>query len=333
MVNVALVSALILALPIDLWPVQGVAAASCAGLGGDAATISGTSGVRFSGAPFREFTGERVDWAQLEHNVSALPSEATAETWVVITSIFEPTELMLQINRWLLNSTGSPRQSTCLLVVGDKKSPEDFRLPGQGACVRFLSWQEQELLPFASVAKTPWNHFGRKNLGYLFAMLHGAKHIYDTDDDNAFIEPDAMLPRLTHHRATVQISASSCALPAWNIYENFTSNNPAIWPRGLPLDEINRRTGCRVSTKSHSLAKNERVWVWQAIANHDPDVDAIYRLTQPLPVTFEAEEREIAIAPGTYVPFNAQATLWKHRALWCMYLPIGVHGRVSDIWR
>ena len=37
-------------------------------------------------------------------------------------------------------------------------------------------------LPF--VDHLPWNHFGRKNIGYLYAISMGAKTIFDFDDDN-----------------------------------------------------------------------------------------------------------------------------------------------------
>ena len=30
----------------------------------------------------------------------------------------------------------------------------------------------------------PWNSFGRKNVGYLFAIARGAQIIFDFDDDN-----------------------------------------------------------------------------------------------------------------------------------------------------
>lgn len=33
------------------------------------------------------------------------------------------------------------------------------------------------------------------------------------------------------------------------------------------------------------------------------------------------------------MPFNAQATLWREESFWALYLPLTVHGRVSDIWR
>ena len=50
--------------------------------------------------------------------------------------------------------------------------------------IYYLSKEEQKniVLPFAQ--ELPWNSFGRKNLGYLYAIAHGAKVIFDFDDDN-----------------------------------------------------------------------------------------------------------------------------------------------------
>ena len=34
------------------------------------------------------------------------------------------------------------------------------------------------------VESLPWHSFGRKNIGYLYAIANGAKYIWDFDDDN-----------------------------------------------------------------------------------------------------------------------------------------------------
>jgi len=41
----------------------------------------------------------------------------------------------------------------------------------------------------------------------------------------------------------------------------------------------------------------------------------------------------VSLRKGTMMPYNAQATLHAHRALWSLLLPCTVHGRVTDIWR
>ena len=46
---------------------------------------------------------------------------------------------------------------------------------------------------------------------------------------------------------------------------------------------------------------------------------------KPLPI--------IKVPKDTFTPYNAQATLHFYVGFWALYLPVTVHGRVSDIWR
>ena len=63
----------------------------------------------------------------------------------------------------------------------------------------------------------PWNHFGRKNIGYLFAIEQGAEVIWDFDDDNTLIADltetfDALcVPGLdAYPMVTPDVNVSSC---------------------------------------------------------------------------------------------------------------------------
>ena len=59
--------------------------------------------------------------------------------------------------------------------------------------------------------------------------------------------------------------------------------------------------------------------------------------TRPLPLDFardgSATAGPLVLPEHTFAPFNAQATLFHSAAVWALYLPVTVHGRVSDIWR
>ena len=48
----------------------------------------------------------------------------------------------------------------------------------------FLSYEDQVKMPSSFVKQLPWNSFGRKNAGYLYAITQGANVIFDFDDDN-----------------------------------------------------------------------------------------------------------------------------------------------------
>ena len=71
--------------------------------------------------------------------------------------------------------------------------------------------------------------------------------------------------------------------------------------------------------------------IQQGLADENPDVDAIYRLTFPLPVNFKQID-PIALL-GTWSPFNSQNTTWFSEAFPLLYLPYYCSFRMTDIWR
>lgn len=70
-----------------------------------------------------------------------------------------------------------------LVVVGDTKSPKDWSLPG----VHFLDVERQKRLGLRLHDALPYRHYARKNIGYLFAAMNGARTVYETDDDNELL--------------------------------------------------------------------------------------------------------------------------------------------------
>ena len=103
-----------------------------------------------------------------------------------------------------------------------------------------------------------------------------------------------------------------------------------IWPRGFPLELVKHK---HVSAFGFGEFSGASVGVVQSLADQDPDVDAVYRLTMDLPVHFSNASSTLVLANGVFSPFNTQATLHMGTAFWGLYLPVSVHGRVSDIWR
>ena len=197
-------------------------------------------------------------------------------------------------------------------------------------------------MPYAILRHLPWNHFGRKNIGLLFALHHGAKVIYDTDDDNEIQPSTSWTEWLNQTEPVVSRFFDAPTGPAGSSNGVTTSINPYpyfgapdTWPRGIPLDDI-RPLASEILTVTAGPPKS--LGVVQSLANHDPDVDAIYRLGPlPLPFHFAASPDVVVGLPpkssSGMAPYNAQATLHFHKAFWGMLLPVTVHGRVSDIWR
>ncbi|MGZ6523232.1 MAG: STELLO glycosyltransferase family protein [Bacteroidia bacterium] len=202
------------------------------------------------------------------------------------------------------------------IVIGDTKSPADFQLPG----CDFWSVDRQQTLPFELSKITPTRHYSRKNLGYLLAIKNGSAELVETDDDNIPRE-EFWNPKQREVKSHVFENSG------WvNVYHYFTKN--MIWPRGFPLEELQKKQ------TDLSTLKNELINcpIQQGLADENPDVDAVYRLTYPLPLNFEIKAR-LALGKNAWSPFNSQNTYWFKEAFPLMYLPSYCSFRMTDIWR
>ena len=226
---------------------------------------------------------------------------------IVITSIFKATEAVKEFSQ-------IPEYN--LIVVGDKKSPATYDCKD----VKFLSVKDQQATGFKLQEVLPYNHYCRKMLGYLYAIKEKAEFIIDTDDDNIpkknwnFPESQKIYDHIKQDRGFV------------NIYQLYTDLK--IWPRGLPLQLISK------DFKLEKLIsqKESKVGIWQGLADEDPDVDAIYRLTSDTPCNFK-ERRPVVLGKGTISPFNSQNTSVCRELFPLLYLPTNVTFRFTDILR
>ena len=231
----------------------------------------------------------------------------TVKKYIVITSIFKPTEAVILFSKMTDYE---------LIVVGDKKSPDDWYCNN----VDYISVVQQEEFNFELTKVLPFNHYCRKMLGYLKAIKNGADYIVDTDDDNIpkdnwdFPKFDLKADFLSENKGFV------------NIYQLYTKQK--IWPRGLPLKFINKDFGL----DSELSEEETKVGIWQGLADEDPDVDAIYRLTNDTPCYFD-ERKPIVLGKGTISPFNTQNTIIRKELFPLMYLPTYVTFRFTDILR
>ncbi|HET6993925.1 MAG TPA: STELLO glycosyltransferase family protein [Chitinophagaceae bacterium] len=234
--------------------------------------------------------------------------QRSLKKFIVITSIFKPTEAI---------EAFSKLKDYHLVVVGDKKTPGDW----QHENCTFLNVAAQLDLASSLATVIPFNHYGRKMIGYVYAMKQGADIIIDTDDDNIPYD-NWSFPSFEGGFLTTQENLG------WvNIYHHF-SDQP-IWPRGLPLRNIN---DSRDKLQWQTGTLNHRVGIWQGLADDDPDVDAIYRLTSNKPCTFQKKE-PLVLEKGTVSPFNSQNTAIQKELFPLLFLPSFVTFRFTDILR
>lgn len=228
--------------------------------------------------------------------------------FIIITTINYPTEGVKKIVKTC--------QDWNIIIVGDKKTPDDWNCEG----VQFLSIENQLTLDNGFAKECPVNHYARKNIGYLEAIQSGAEIIVETDDDN--IPYNSFLNVVDRH-----VEGQLVKKHGWeNVYTHFVETK--IWPRGFPLEYINE--SLRNKSPLGEIATFDCP-IQQYLADGDPDVDAIYRLTTEAETKFSPNT--IILSDGTFCPFNSQNTIWWPEAYPLLYLPSFVSFRMTDIWR
>lgn len=230
--------------------------------------------------------------------------------WIVVTTIHSPNTTIEYISKLC-------HEGWSAVIVGDVKTPADWPVLIQN--VHFISVDRQKEIFGKYADMIPYGHYGRKNLGYLYALLQGADFILETDDDNI---PFSSFGENISRFVTGRLVGGQ----GWiNIYKYFTETH--IWPRGLPLDEI-YSTGQIIAEEAQSECP-----IQQFLADNDPDVDAIYRLIFRKPTFFDRSALPVILSDNSWAPFNSQNTLFFSEAFPLLYLPCHVSFRMTDIWR
>ena len=230
-------------------------------------------------------------------------------TFLIITSIADDKHPVL--NQFAKESLAN---NVSFIVIGDTKSPEKFSLTD----CDYYSIERQKELKYKLQNELPYKHYARKNLGYLIAINSGAEVIIETDDDNL---PLTSFWKVRNREVKTHLVVNK----GWvNVYNHFSKAN--IWPRGFALEHV--------KDEFPKLEKKTKVLcpIQQGLADENPDVDAIYRFTQPLPITFK-KAANISLGKNAFCPFNSQNTTWFQEAFLLLYLPSYCSFRMTDIWR
>ncbi len=249
------------------------------------------------------------------------------KVYLVITTINSPNSTILEIAK------GCEARNINLIIVGDKKTPSDFSLKYGD----YYSVEDQLKLGFEYAKICPFNNYVRKNIGYLIALKEGADLIIETDDDNIPLPNFWELPEKENLVLTTDEKDSF-----FNVYDYFLQDEKAnevvkeakhatrCWPRGFPLECIKR--DMKNIHQGDFKREKSLTPIQQDLANLDPDVDAVYRLTSELPVNFKSRE-SLALGHFNWSPFNSQNTRWFEEAFPLLYLPATCPFRMTDIWR
>ena len=174
-----------------------------------------SSGTLFRAVPVHKYTGPKrfASWRPATPVSRPVPR---CKNWAVTTTIFPPTTTVKQI---------AALPDWCLVIAGDLKTPSSYNVSGNA---HYLSPTDQERMEFATKRLLRWNHFGRKNLGFIYAIQQGARWVYDTDDDNELKNMAEGIP-LPRTNALIEEVASAHKL--YNLYPQMSTNPHSVGHR------------------------------------------------------------------------------------------------------
>ena len=243
--------------------------------------------------------------------------------WVVLTTIRYPNN---NIRRLL--KIPKPWK---IVVIGDIRTKnESWNIYKNSTKLKYLSLEDQMKLGYNIIKYIPFNSYSRKNIGYLYAIQHGAKEIYETDD-NYFI---FNLWCLNNQKSDYIYYAENDNKVMVNPYSFYGKST--VWPRGYRLKDLDKNSDTKFYRLLSRRAELNHL-IYQGLINKDPDVDSIYLQTRSSK-NFPTNQNfyfsgNLMYLPGNFIPINSKNTKYLYDVFPALPLPTTVSKRVMDIWR
>ena len=224
---------------------------------------------------------------------------------IVTTTINKPTkaiELFESMQDWEL------------VVIGDKKTPGDYKLR-RGI---YVTPYEQEKYDKHLSDAIGWNCIQRRNFGLLWAHDMGADIIAVVDDDNIPYENWGK-NLLIGKESNIKIYDSET-----NVFDPIGATNyKHLWHRGFPIQYLRYRNYNNYFEQVISPDIQADFW------NGDPDIDAICRMEHAPECNFDSSD--FPFSSTKFAPFNSQNTFLSKKCLKDYFLFPHI-GRMDDIW-
>ncbi len=228
--------------------------------------------------------------------------------YIVTTTIFKPSKavkLFSKIKNWKL------------VVVGDLKTPH--KLYQKMKNVIYLSPEDQNKIDKKLSKLIGWNCVQRRNFGYLYAYLNGAKYIATVDDDNI---PYSYWSKSFKLDEKISVTKYFTNRKVFDPISIFRFKN-MIWHRGYPLDQL------EIKEKIKQINFKKKFDIQANLWNKNPDIDAINRMNlKNLNFNFKVKK---PYTSNRISPFNSQNTIFTRECLKNYFLFPFV-GRMDDIW-
>lgn len=214
-----------------------------------------------------------------------------------------------------------------IIVAGDQTSPHDEILDllidiSERTGVDTMYLHPDVQTQYASSEAIGWRSIQRRNIALLRAMEHNPKYILTVDDDNMPSHDDQVNRLIRAFDLTDGFIRTNTGWynPGRECYDK---RYRAVIHRGFPM---NRRREQPFVSSAPPCEIGVAAMLWTGA----PDIDAIDRIVND-PIIERVGHSDVILTPGTWAPFNSQATMYRAELAPLMMVWPGV-GRYDDIW-
>ena len=218
------------------------------------------------------------------------------DKWIIIFTRNPPT----QIIDYLVNTLIDWK---ILIIANEASIDKDWYKYKISNKLIYLSFKEQKKLSYNSIRYIYKTSYVRKNIGYLFAIEHGAKEIYEIDDyiNIKNLNKEIIFNNSKYsNRISIGINNNSKMI---NPYAYFGIKD--IWPRGFVLNDIGYDNNIFFNYELKQIKL--KPLIYQGLLNGEPDIDEIFFMTRkskmvPLNISFLQN-----------YPYIMQTYAWKYK--------------------
>ena len=215
--------------------------------------------------------------------------------WIVLSAFNPPSLFIINLEKiiegWKIVVIGSNN-------MNDKK----WGIFSDSEKLIYLSIETQKCLKYNITNYLKANSSLRKTIGYLFAIEHGAKEIFEIDENLEFNDLLEINKHFEKYKIAYVSNNDSLEI---NPYIFF--GNEYIWPRGFRISDIGKQSVKNFYYENSSNI-NLKPLIFQGLININPDLDDIFYLTRKKfnnSFIFKSiSSYPLFYFPNNYVPIN-----------------------------
>lgn len=249
--------------------------------------------------------------------------EILCDKWIVITAFNPPSSFITNLEKII--------DDWKIVVIGNNQTEDLYwNIFNSSTKLFYLSFEDQKCLNYNIISYLKPNSYYRKSIGYLYAIQHGAKEIYEIDEDLEFNDTSFLNTHFENEFVSY-VNRNDSVMS--NPYFYFGETN--IWPRGFRIKDIGKQIDNFGFVNSSNI--DLKPLIFQGIINKIPDTDSIFHLTGlKFNNSFNINYPKlypIIYFPNNYIPISSKNTRYIYEIFPFLMFPISYNENIGDIWR